>query len=212
MRDTGKLLEPYGFEGEDPRWVRTDPGGVAVVERTRTLRSFTAGQQELTFGLRVQATPLAWWEFRAWRDTRDGLPVAPLEAATGPGVIDADTLPPALTEPWSLRLDTDAPGHVLTGDVSVIREELPKRVHAYARRALRLLQPGAYLEELLAQPDPTIATWEAIVVLLAGEGPDPRLDDALDHLAHLADEEPSPDALDVIDYARCCLVGAEQPA
>ncbi|MGW4355021.1 hypothetical protein ACWELJ_23345 [Nocardia sp. NPDC004582] len=182
MRDTGKLLQPYGFEGAEPTWTRVLPEGVATIARTRTFRTFTGGQQVLRFGLGAWATPAAWQEFRVWRTERYGLrPLAP-EAATGPGLLPGEGLPDESGELWSVRLDRYQPGHVQPEDIEAIRAELPRRVHAHARRALRLLEPGGYLEELLTQPDPRVETWEAIVVLLADHGPDPRLDAALDRL------------------------------
>ncbi|MEU0502114.1 hypothetical protein [Nocardia sp. NPDC005998] len=202
-RDAGKLLQPYGFHGSEATWVRVVPGGVASVGRTRTLRTWTDGQQVLRFGLSLSATPTAWWEFRNWRNAQLGLPVTPLEQATGPGLINDHGMPEELTELWSLHLDPTQPGRVLQADVDAIRAELPRRVHAYARRALRLLEPDRYLDELLAAPDRQIATWEAIVVLLADRGPGPQLDDALIQLRTcLAERGESAYAEDVVAYAR----------
>ncbi|MGW6728458.1 hypothetical protein ACWF9G_21375 [Nocardia sp. NPDC055029] len=131
----------------------------------------------------MSATPTSWWEFCAWRDGQLGRPPAMLEEATGPGLIDARGLQAELTEWWSLRVDPAQEGqHALQADVELIRAELPRRVHAYARRALRLLEPDCYLDELLADPDPGIATREAIVVLLADRGPGAQLEDALAQL------------------------------
>ncbi|WP_406265790.1 hypothetical protein OH799_18980 [Nocardia sp. NBC_00881] len=204
MRETGKLLQPYGFHGSEAMWVRVMPGGVAAVGRTRTLRTWTGGQQVLGFGLCLSATPTAWWEFRNWCNAQRGLPLTPLEQATGPGLISDHGMPDDLTELWSLRLDPTQPGrHVLQTDVDAIRAELPRRVHAYARRALRLLEPDRYLDELLADPEPRIATWEAIVVLLADRGPGPQLDDAFIQLrACLSDRDESAYAENIIAYAR----------
>ncbi|MEU1205927.1 hypothetical protein [Nocardia sp. NPDC005825] len=194
MRDTGKLLQPYGFEGAEPTWTRVLPEGVATIARTRTFRTFTGGQQVLRFGLGAWATPAGWQEFRAWRTERYGLrPLAP-EAATGPGLLPGEGLPGESDDLWSVRLDRYQHGHVQSEDIEAIRAELPRRVHAHARRALRLLEPGSYLEELLAQPNPRIETWEAIVVLLADQGPDPRLDEALDQLRD------QPGTQDVVDF------------
>ncbi|MFD6389110.1 hypothetical protein [Nocardia sp. NPDC060259] len=182
-REAGKLLAPYGFQGSEARWVRVAPGGVASVGRSRTVRTWTDGQQVVRFGLEVSATPTSWWEFCAWRDGQLGRPPAMLEEATGPGLIDARGLQAELTEWWSLRVDPAQEGqHALQADVELIRAELPRRVHAYARRALRLLEPDCYLDELLADPDPGIATREAIVVLLADRGPGAQLEDALAQL------------------------------
>ncbi|WP_460717654.1 hypothetical protein [Nocardia heshunensis] len=202
MRDTGKLLQPYGFEGAEPTWVRVQPEGVATVTRTRIFRTFTGGQQVLGFGLGSWATPTAWWEFRNWRNERLGLSPIAIEAATGPGLLPGEGLPedPALL--WSVRLDQYQPGHIQPGDIEAVRAELPRRVHTLARRALRLLDPDAYLEELLAQDNPTAATREAIAVLLAERGPSAELDAALNDLR-------SADAVgDVIDYVegvRCVV-------
>ncbi|WP_338773867.1 hypothetical protein V7968_20190 [Nocardia vulneris] len=198
LRDIGKLLQPYGFEGSEPSWVWVEEGGVAVVGRTRALRSWTDGQQVLRFGLSLRVTPTAWWEFGNWRAAQVGRAPSPLEAATGPDLI-ADGLPESMTELWSLRTEPDQPGQVHSGDVEAIRAELPRRVHAYARRARQLLEPDRYLDELLAQPDRQVATWEAITVLLAERGPTPELDDALDQLRALA---PSNHADEVLAYAR----------
>ncbi|MEU1983084.1 hypothetical protein [Nocardia sp. NPDC019395] len=197
LRETQKLLEPYGFHGSDPRWVRVEPGGVAAVERTRASRTWTDGQQVLRFDLHLTATPTAWWEFGNWRNSRLGLPAIPLEAATGPDLIT--TRNPA--EPWILRTAPD--GHVPQADIDSVRAELPRRIHAYARRALQLVEPGIYLDELVARADPHIGTWETIVVLLAGHGPGQRLDDAIQQLyACCAGREPSEYTRDVIAYAQ----------
>ncbi|MGY2031256.1 hypothetical protein ACW9HR_16095 [Nocardia gipuzkoensis] len=202
-REAGKLLQPYGFDGSEARWTRVVPGGVASVGRTRTLRTWTGGQQELKFGLNLSATPTAWWEFCNRRNTELGVPIAPLEQATGPGLIDDHGMPDDLTELWSLRVDPDRPGQVLQADVDAIRAQLPRRVHAYARRALRLLEPGRYLDELLALPDPRIETWEAIVVLLADRGPGPQLEDALVRYQEcFSERHTSAHAENVIAYAQ----------
>ncbi|PXX61109.1 hypothetical protein DFR70_109301 [Nocardia tenerifensis] len=195
-REAGKLLLPYGFEGSEGMWSRVVPGGVASVGRTRTLRTWTDGQQVLRFGLCLSATPTAWWEFHNWRNARRGLPPVPLEQATGPGLLDERGLPADMTELWSLGVDPSQPGrHALQADIDAIRAELPRRVHAYARRALRLLEPDHYLDELLTVPDPRPAILEAIVVLLADRGPGPELDDALSRL-------PEQDTSDYLVYAR----------
>ncbi|WP_174189483.1 hypothetical protein [Nocardia barduliensis] len=202
-RSAGKLLRPYGFDGSEAMWVRVVPDGVARVGRTRTLRTWTDGQQELRFGLSLSATPTAWWEFGNWRNAQLGLPPVPFEQASGPGLIDDHGMPDDPTELWSLRVDPAQPGRVLQADVDAIRAELPRRVHTYARRALRLLEPGRYLDELLALPDPRLGAREAIVVLLADRGPGPGLDDACDRFqACCAAEDMSVDAAKVIAYAR----------
>ncbi|MFE9581272.1 hypothetical protein ACFYO1_33200 [Nocardia sp. NPDC006044] len=203
-RDAGKLLLPYGFEGSEGLWLREVPGGLASVGRTRTQRTWTDGQQVLRFGLCLSATPLAWWEFRNWRNEQSGLAPVPIERASGPGLLTERGLPANLTEQWSLRVDPDLPGgHALQADVDTIRAELPKRVHTYARRALRLLEPDGYLDELLADPDPQFATREAIVVLLADRGPGPELDDAVTRLrACRVDPDTSNYVETLIEYAQ----------
>ncbi|WP_459545972.1 hypothetical protein [Nocardia sp. X0981] len=204
MREMGKLLHPYGFHGSEPRWVRLEPGGVAAVGRTRVSRIWTDGQQVLRFGLHLSATPISWWEFDNWRNARLGLPTVPLEEATGPDLVDPHGLTDAHTAAWHLRVDPDLPGgHARQDDIDTIRTELPRRVHAYARRAIQLADPDRYLEELLAQPDPRLGTWEAIVVLLAGHGPGPRLDHAIRQLQECVAEREIPDyTRDIIEYAR----------
>ncbi|MEU7767646.1 hypothetical protein AB0B25_21285 [Nocardia sp. NPDC049190] len=204
MRDAGKLLQPYGFHGSEPTWVRVEPSGVASVGRTRTFRTWTDGQQLLRFGLVLSATPIAWWEYCNWRNARLGRPPTPLEKATGPDLINDHGIPADLTELWSLRLDPARSGHhVLQTDVDAIRAELPRRVHAHARRAIRLVEPGRYLDELLARPTAQIAGWEALVVLLADQGPGPRLDSAIDHLrVCCAEQNAAAYAAEVIEYAQ----------
>ncbi|WP_280472879.1 hypothetical protein [Nocardia asiatica] len=211
-RAAGKLLQPYGFDGSEARWVRVVPEGVARVGRTRTSRTWTDGQQELKFGLSLSATPTAWWEFANWRDAQLGLPPAPFQEASGPGLIDAHGMPGAATELWSLRVDPAQPGRVLQADVDAVRAELPRRVHACARRALRLLEPGRYLDELLALPDQQIGAREAIVVLLAERGPGPQLDEACHRFQVCATaRDTSVHAAKVIAYAqdRAARVRAE---
>lgn len=183
MRDTGKLLQPYGFNHDTgTSWTRVEPDGVAFVGRTRAVRTWTGGQQVLEFGLDLGATPTTWWEYRNWCDARQGLPPTPVEKASGPHLITDHGLPDEVTGMWSLRIDPAQSGHALQADIDAIRAELPRRVHVYARRALRLAEPGRYLDELLALPDPGIGTWEAIVVLLTDRGPGSQLDDAVEHL------------------------------
>ncbi len=158
----------------------------------------------LRFGLWSSATPAAWWEFCNWRNARSGLPPTPLEQAIGPGLITDDGMSDDPAALWSIRIDPAQPGqHALQTDVDAIRAELPRRVHTCARRALRLVEPGRYLDELLSDSDPRIGIWEAIVVLLADRGPGPQLDDAVDHLrASLAEGDASGYAEDVIAYAQ----------
>ncbi|MBF6174894.1 hypothetical protein [Nocardia blacklockiae] len=200
LRETGKSLGPYGFDGGEPVWVRVSSGGVAAVGRTRVSRTWTGGQQVLRFGLELAATPVAWWEFRRWRDERLGLPVVPLERASGPGLLGAGELADELTTPWSVRVDN---GHAVQADIDTVRAELPRRVHAYARRALRLVEPGRYLEELLSLPHRDGRHWEAIVVLLAEQGPSPELDDAFARLRECyADADALVYADELIGYAR----------
>ncbi|WP_280380949.1 hypothetical protein [Nocardia wallacei] len=177
LREMGKLLQPYGFEGTEPTWVRVAAGGVASVGRTRVSRSWSGGRQEIAFGLAVNATPTAWWEFCNWRNAQLGVPTVPLAAASGPGLLGAEALPDELTRMWTLRSDARQPGqHVLQDDIEAVRAELPRRVHAYARRALRLLEPDRYLDELSARPVAGGRYREAMVVLLAERGPGARLD------------------------------------
>ncbi|WP_405179981.1 hypothetical protein OG225_00775 [Nocardia sp. NBC_01377] len=204
LRETGKLLEPYGFGGSEPTWIRVEPGGVASVGRTRVSRTWTDGQQTLRFGLRLDAAPAAWWEFRNWRDTRLGLAPTSPENATGPGLVEPH--PPTLEPPesWSLRVDPERAGqHAAQADIDVIRAELPRRVHAYARRAIALIQPDRYLDELLAHPEPDLDTRRAIVVLLADRGPGPELDDAIHLLRQaISEQEASEYVEEVVTYAR----------
>ncbi|MFC8042869.1 hypothetical protein [Nocardia sp. NPDC057353] len=161
-RTTGKLLEPYGFAGTEPRWERAEHGGVAVVERTRVVRTWTNGQQVIRFGLAAGAVPDAWRDYTAWCGT----------AREIAGVGDPQPV-------WTLRPDPEQPGHALVSDLELIRAELPRRVHACARRAIQLAEPERYLAELLALPAPDPAARETIVVLLAAAGPSERLDAAL---------------------------------
>lgn len=202
FRDTGKLLLPYGFHGTEPTWMRERPGGLARIGRTRITRTWTDGQQIITFGLTLEATPVTWWEFRDWRNARNGLPAVSEDDATGPGIIDMYPLAPALTAPWTVRLDPDQPGHAIQADLDTIRAQLPGRLHTYARRALRLLEPDHYLDEVLAHPDPDIRAREVAVVLLAEYGPGPRLDEAVDRLRRsVTDGEESERTRDVLDFA-----------
>ncbi|MGC4993320.1 hypothetical protein [Nocardia salmonicida] len=202
-REAGKLLRPYGFHGTKAAWTQITADGVATIRRTRTQRTWTDGQQAIGFGLELGATPTAWWEYCNWRDTVRGLPPTALEQATGPALIDDRGMGEELTELWSLRVD---PAHrsrpALQADVDAIRADLPVRVHSYARRALRLLEPDAYLDELLAEPNPQPAALEAIVVLLADHGPGPRLDDAVDRFRSSVADPDDSGADSVIAYLR----------
>ncbi|MET9284226.1 hypothetical protein [Nocardia beijingensis] len=201
LRETGKLLQPYGFHGAEPTWTRVEARGVASVGRTRVTRTWIDGQQVLGFGLTLHATPIAWWEFCNWRDTRRGLPHVPLESATGPGLIDNRSLADELTAPWTLRVDPDQPGsHALQSDIDTIRSQLPRRVHAYARRALRLLETDHYLDELSERSDQGVRTQEAIIVLLADGGAGPRLDEAVHRFRQCIAGSAYPE--DAITYAR----------
>ncbi|WP_410876275.1 hypothetical protein [Nocardia sp. A7] len=202
-REAGKLLRPYGFHGTEAAWTHVTADGVASIRRTRTQRTWTDGQQVLGFGLELSATPRAWWEFCHWRDGVRGLEPIALEQATGPGLIDERGLGAELTELWSLRVDPAQRGRpALQADVDTVRADLPVRVHAYARRALRLLEPDAYLNELLADPNPQPATLEAIVVLLAQHGPGPRLDDAVTRFRLSVADQDESGAENAIAYVR----------
>ncbi|WP_336087424.1 hypothetical protein [Nocardia sp. SSK8] len=188
-REAGNLLQPYGFHGGDGRWVHLGEAGVATIRRTRVQRTWTDGQQVLRFGLELTATPRAWWEFRTWRDTRHGLPATPLDLATGPGLLDTHGLPADCATPWTLRVDPTRPGrHAHPADLATLRADLPRRLHTYARRALRLLDPLHHAHELHAtHPE----AWEPFLVLLATQGPTPELD------VHLA---AATDIVDVLAY------------
>ncbi|WP_040790573.1 hypothetical protein [Nocardia paucivorans] len=204
LRETAKLLQRYGFHGTDPTWTRIVDGGVASVGRTRVLRTWTNGRQTRSFGLTLNATPTAWWEYCNWCNAQRGLPAIPLENATGPGVLDMHPHSAELTTPWILRVDPDQlEQHALQSDIDTIREQLPRRVHAYARRALQLLEPQRYLDELLAHPDQGFRTREAIVVLLADRGPGPQLDEAIHNLRRYRAEQETSDRVDeILDYVR----------
>lgn len=204
LRETAKLLQRYGFHGTDPTWTRIVPGGVASVGRTRVLRTWTNGQQTRSFGLTLSATPIPWWEYCNWRNAQRGLPPIPLGTATGPDVIGIHPHSDELTTPWVLRLDpTESGQHALPADIDTIRAQLPRRVHAYARRALQLLEPDRYLDELSAHPDPGFRAREAIVVLLADHGPGPQLDEAIHRLRQCGAEQGAPTAVEeVLAYAR----------
>lgn len=204
LRDTAKLLHRYGFHGTDPTWTRIAPGGLASVGRTRVLRTWTNGQQTRSFGLTLNATPTPWWEYCNWRNAQQGLPPIPLETATGPDLIDTHPHSSELTTPWVLRLDpAQSEQHAWQADIDTIRTQLPRRVHAYARRALQLLEPDRYLDELLARPDQEFRTREAIVVLLADRGPGPQLDEAIHNLRQCSVEQETPTHVEeVLTYAR----------
>lgn len=204
LRDTAKLLQPYGFHGNEPTWKRVEDAGVASVGRTRVSRTWTDGQQTLAFGLTSSATPAAWWEYCRRRDEARGLTPVPLAAATGPDLLGPHPKPGEPPAPWTLRVDPDQPGgHALQADIEAIRDELPRRVHAYARRAVQLLEPGRYLEELLALPDPVLRTREAIVVLSAEGGPGPRLAEAIERFRECAARDGAADRVDeVVEYAK----------
>lgn len=149
-------MQPYGFEGADPVWTRREPDGVAAVHRTRVVRSWTDGEQIIRFGLHPSATPAAWQDFLDWRATH----------LAAPAEIPLPLLDPPVT--WTLRLDPGRPGHALPADLDTLRAELPRRVHACARRALQLAEPGRYLAELLALPERPDEVAAAIAVLSAG--------------------------------------------
>lgn len=211
-RDAGKLLRPYGFQGDDAKWVYIGPGGIATVSRARVVRSWTDGQQTLRFGLALSATPLAWWHYRVWLDRASARPDTPLAQASGPGLLDERGLPPDLTTPWTLRTDPADLAATRATDIAAIRADLPRRVHAYARRALRLLDPDAHRTELSALPDPDPATREATIVLLSTHGPSPELDSALaEYRTLLADRGESPAAEALTEYLRDTAT-ADRPA
>lgn len=203
-RDVGKLLQPYGFHGTDASWSQVLPDGVARIGRTRVQRTWIDGQQVVRFGLTLSATPVAWWEFTNRRSAAgEGDPID-LAGASGPDLLGDRELPPEATAPWTLRSDPDRPGGpALEADVDVVRAQLPRRVHAYARRALRLLEPGCYAQELQAIPDPSPEVCEALVVLLAADGAGPGFDRACRRLeARAAETGERSRAAEVIAFAR----------
>src|SRR5690606_18077464 len=152
----------------------------------------------------LDATPAAWWRYCRARAEAAGLRPVALTAATGPGLLARHPGPGEPPAPWTLRVDPEQPGgHALAADIETIRAELPRRVHAYARRAVHLLEPGRYLAELLALPDSDARIWEAIVVLRADDGPGAELDEAIARLRERAAREGDPAWADeVAGYAR----------
>lgn len=209
-REIGKLLRQYGFGGSGNSWVRVESSGVASVGRSRAISTWSGGQQSVGFGLALSVTPIEWWEFSNWRDAGFGRPPTPLERAEGPRLVDHQGLPDQVMRPWSIGVDPalQPERHALQADIDVVRAELPSRVHAYARRALRLLQPGRYLEELLAQPGESPGRWETIAVLLSAEGPGPQLDDACDRAQASAAACGNPEYGDlIVTYCRLRAVG-----
>ncbi|MGW5574790.1 hypothetical protein ACWEVD_26620 [Nocardia thailandica] len=209
-REVGKLLRPYGFHGSGTTWTRVLPDGVARIGRTRIRRSWTEGRQIVRFGLTLSATPAPWWEFESWRaGLRDGSLLEP-DRVTGPDLLGEGELPPDTTAWWTLRSDPERPGGSAdAADVEAVRAQLPRRVHAYARRALRLLEPGCYAAELLAAEHPSLAACEALVVLLAEDGADgadgagPGFEEACRGLADRAAAAGDPGrAAEVIAFAR----------
>lgn len=206
----GKLLRQYGFDGSGNSWVRVEPSGVASVCRGRASSTWSGGQQSVTFGLGLSVTPVEWWEFSNWRDAGFGRPPIPLERAEGPRLLDHQGLPAQAMSPWSIGIDPaqQPERHALQADIDVVRAELPSRVHTYARRALRLLQPGRYLEELLAEPGEGPGRWEAIAVLLSAHGPGAQLDDACDRAQASFAAHGNPEYGDlVVTYCRSRAVG-----
>jgi hypothetical protein len=92
---------------------------------------------------------------------------------------------------------------VLAADVDQAGAQLAARAEDYARRARHLLEPGNYLDELLADPSDAIGMWEPRVVLLAGRGPSPDLDAAIEGLYASYRERGVPEAADrIARYAR----------
>ncbi|CAG6392190.1 hypothetical protein SCOCK_150162 [Actinacidiphila cocklensis] len=53
-----------------------------------------------------------------------------------------------------------------------------------------LLEPGCYIDELLALPEKQWGHWQALVVLLAARGPSPELDAACVGLRKVSVDRP----------------------
>jgi hypothetical protein len=186
MREVGAVVRPLGFRGSVRAWTSTGPNGVAVLSRTVVKNWQGPDVRRVTIGLGVTPTP--WFEYHSWRREHHGRPALAVErAGTVPILLlENERLPgePLSGYFWVIRPDpSTAPSlSAIPGDVDDVRVQLLPAVRHRARRALELLEPGRYLDELRALPEKSSCHWEPIAVLLAERGPSPELDDALDAL------------------------------
>ncbi len=189
MKDVGATLRPLGFRGSGGLWRLATAEGVAVVQKQGSQGSWYA---EKLFYVNTSIVLTAWWE---WNHACGDQP-RPLER-----VAEYDGL--RLLEG---RVPSSDPRHYGAGpdrwrvtadtDLDRFRDDLLAAVAASAGRLVELLEPGRYLDELLALPTRGIGVWEALVVLLAERGPSPDLDAACIGLIDAyADRDANPDHL-----------------
>ncbi|MER5338698.1 hypothetical protein [Micromonospora sp. NPDC002717] len=116
--------------------------------------------------------PAAWWEWTKGLAS----PIDKAGEADGIRVLEGrvECADPAHSDSgyadrWRVAADTD---------VDRLRADLLAGVARAADRLVELLEPGRYLDELLALRDKQVGHWQPLVVLLAARGPSSELDAA----------------------------------
>lgn len=204
-RQVRAALEPFSFTGKGTMWTLVNECGTAGIRQWRRTNPDGVSTNVILVGLSLAVMPAPYLEYRNRCEARNGRPpVRPEDSAgSGIGLREYYGLPsyPAV----GLRPDPSASPYraILPGDVDQAGAHLAARAEDYARRALHLLEPGNYLDELLADPDDAIGMWEPRVVLLADRGPSAKLDAAIEGLYAAYWERGVPEAADrIAEYAR----------
>lgn len=166
MRDVGAALRPMGFRGSGGVWRLATSEGVAVVQKQGSQSSTWDAK---LFYLNTAVVPTAWWK---WKNG-NVRPIGKAREFDGIRVLegrvrcsDSRHTDQCFADRWRLTADTD---------VDQLRADLLAALTQAAGRLVELLEPGSYIDELLALPDRQWGHWQALVVLLAEHGPSPDL-------------------------------------
>jgi hypothetical protein len=174
-------LEPFGFTGRGTTWILISEYGTASIGQWRSTNPDGVSPNVTLVGLNLAVMPAPYLEYRNWCEVGAGrAPKGPEESATSGLMLREYHGLPSYPQ---ARLNPDRSAlpylSMLPGDVDRAGALLAARAEDYARRALHLLEPDNYLDELQADPGDAIGLWEPRVVLLADRGPSPELEAAI---------------------------------
>jgi len=153
----------------------------------------------------IEVVPVAWWEYVNWRAARHGQRPVPFDKdALWHQIRFAESRNRPSPSFYHMRLDPAAYPATVTLPEEVERASavLCAAAGVLARTAIDLVQPGRYLEELLADPDKGVGIWEPLVVLLAERGPSTDLDEAIDEMRISYAEHGANPPDSIVEYAR----------
>jgi hypothetical protein len=205
-KEVAAAVQPFGFQGFGSTWRLVNGDGAAAVGRWRVTNPDGRSSGVIVVGLTIAVSPAPWWEYTNWRRARRGELPIPIEEAPDRASIRLHPEHTDLPVPTHCRLHPDPSAHpyraVLPADVDHARALLSAGAAAKATRAIALLAPGRYVDELIERPDKGSGDWEPIVVLLAERGPSAELDDAIGALRDAYAERGNETAELIVGYAR----------